>query len=121
MFKQPIRIGTRRSPLALRQVDEIIVSLRSVETQNFASLQNTSFEIVCIDTYGDKDKLTPISDIEGTDFFTCEIEAALSRGEIDFAVHSAKDLPDEIPKGLKVAAITKPIDPFDALVASCNL
>ena len=79
------------------------------------------FDIVGIDTYGDKDRITPISDMEGTDFFTKEIEEALLKGEIEFAVHSAKDLPDDIPDGLCIAAITKSIDPYDALVSKNKL
>ena len=108
------RIGTRKSPLALKQVDEAITFLKESDPES-------RFEIVGIDTYGDKDKVTPISNIEGTDFFTREIEEALLKGEIDLAVHSAKDLPDVIPAGLYVAAVTKSIDPYDALVSKGNL
>ncbi|MCM8823585.1 MAG: hydroxymethylbilane synthase [Candidatus Omnitrophica bacterium] len=108
------RIGTRRSPLALKQVEEIVNSLRKFYPE-------FSYEVIGIDTQGDKDKITPISEIEGTDFFTKEIEEALLRGEIDFAVHSAKDLPDKIPEGLTISAITKSIDPYDALVSKNGL
>ena len=108
------RIGTRRSPLALKQVEEVVVALKKF-------YPDFNYKIVGIDTYGDKDKITPISEIEGTDFFTKEIEEALLEGEIDFAVHSAKDLPDKIPQGLAIAAITKSIDPYDALVSKNNL
>ena len=87
------RIGTRTSPLALRQVDEVLEALRKF-------CPDFKAETVGIETYGDRDKTTPISDIEGTDFFTREIDEAFINGEIDLAVHSAKDLPDEIPKGL---------------------
>ncbi|MCM8830962.1 MAG: hydroxymethylbilane synthase [Candidatus Omnitrophica bacterium] len=103
------RIGTRRSPLALRQVEEILEGLREFYPDFKA-------RIIGIDTYGDKDRVTPISQVEGTDFFTKEIEEALLRNEIDLAVHSAKDLPDKIPDGLIIVAITKSIDPYDALV-----
>lgn len=124
------RIGSRASPLALSQVDEVVNSLKRFYA-------DFSYEIIGINTYGDKDKVTPISIMEGTDFFTREIDEALLRDEIDpstaleghgersrtidFAVHSAKDLPDEIPEGLKIAAITKSIDPYDALVSKGNL
>ena len=113
-MEQTYRIGTRKSPLALRQVVEVTSYLRKF----YPSLMT---EAVSIDTYGDKDKTTPISEIEGSDFFTREIEEALLRGEIDFAVHSAKDLPDRIPDGLYIAAITKSIDPYDCLVSKNNL
>lgn len=108
------KVGTRKSPLALKQVEEAVGILKEYYPE-------IKTKIVGIDTYGDKDKITPISDIEGTDFFTREIEEALLRGDIDFAVHSAKDLPDKIPDGLVLAAITKSIDPYDALVSRENL
>jgi hydroxymethylbilane synthase len=107
------KIGSRASPLALRQVKEILKALRkhcSIKT-----------EIVSIDTYGDKDKRTPISQIEGSDFFTREIDEALLNGEIDFAIHSAKDLPAVLPEGLTVAALTKSIAPYDVLVSKNRL
>lgn len=107
------RVGTRSSPLALRQVEEALNTLRS-------RLGPFKAEIARIDTYGDKDKTTPISQIEGSDFFTREIDDALLNGEIDFAVHSAKDLPDKLREGLSVAMITEPLDPYDALVSKGN-
>ena len=108
------RIGTRTSPLALRQVEEILEALRKFYPDFKA-------EVIGIDTYGDKDKVTPISQIEGTDFFTREIDDALLKNEIDFAVHSAKDLPDMLKEGLVIAAQTSSIDPYDALVSKDSL
>ena len=108
------KIGTRSSPLALKQVEEILDALigfhPAIKTQ-----------IVSIDTYGDMDKNTPISDVEGADFFTKEIDKALLRGEIDFAVHSAKDLPDTLREGLSIVAVTKSIDPHDVLISKRGL
>lgn len=105
-----VRIGTRKSPLALKQVDEVLGLLagRGVVFP---------FEIVGMDTPGDHDKVTPISEVDGSDFFTRELDEALLRGEIDCAVHSAKDLPAEIPAGLEIAVVTRSIDPSDALVS----
>ncbi|MDP2940285.1 MAG: hydroxymethylbilane synthase [Candidatus Omnitrophota bacterium] len=108
------KVGTRISHLALKQVEETLVTLRKFYPDFKA-------EVVGIETYGDKDKMTPISEIEGTDFFTREIDQALLDGKIDFAVHSAKDLPGDIPDGLYVVAITKAIYPHDALVSKHNL
>ncbi|PIP68165.1 MAG: hydroxymethylbilane synthase, partial [Candidatus Omnitrophica bacterium CG22_combo_CG10-13_8_21_14_all_43_16] len=108
------RVGTRTSPLALKQVEEVFDVLKKF-------YPGVEPEVIGIDTYGDKDKVTPVSDIEGTDFFTREIDKALLKNEIDFAVHSAKDLPDELRDGLTIAAITYPIDPFDALVSKSGL
>ena len=114
MYSRKLSAGTRTSPLALKQTEEALAALNKFNPE-------VRFEIVGIDTYGDRDKITPISDMEGSDFFTREIEVALLNGEIDFAVHSAKDLPDKIPDGLCIAAITKSIDPYDALVSKGNL
>lgn len=114
MPERIFRIGTRRSPLALKQVEEVVNALRKFYPE-------FKYEVVGIDTYGDKDKITPISEIEGADFFTREIEQALLKGKIDFAVHSAKDLADRIPQGLCIAAVTKSLEPYDALVSKGNL
>lgn len=110
--KRRIRVGTRPSRLALKQVEEVIKLLNS---------DNYDFDIKKYDTSGDIDKNTPISEIEGTDFFTDSIEKALLDNEIDMAIHSAKDLPDIIPDGLIISAITASIDPYDALISKKNL
>ena len=114
MFNRVLKVGARRSPLALRQVDEIIGHLNEFYPK-------IRVEIIGIDTYGDRNKVTPISDIEGSDFFTRELEEELLKGQVDFVVHSAKDLPDEMPDGLCIAAITKSIDSSDALISKNNL
>ncbi|NQU94701.1 MAG: hydroxymethylbilane synthase [Candidatus Omnitrophica bacterium] len=108
------KIGTRTSPLALKQVEEILNALNDAGTSLKA-------EIVGIDTCGDKDKFTPISYIEGEDFFTKEIDQALLLGEIDFAVHSAKDVPFVLAEGFHIAALTESIDPYDVLVSRDGL
>ena len=103
-----LRLGTRSSPLAHVQSEEILTILRAVHP-------NIEFETVPITTQGDRDQKTPLTDI-GRGLFVKELELALLREEIDFAVHSAKDLPTQIPIGLVVAAITKRADPRDVLV-----
>ena len=108
--QKKIRLGTRPSLLALKQTEEV-VRLLGIE----------SCEIKVYNTSGDMNKITPISEIEGTNFFTDTIEKALLDGEIDIAVHSAKDMPDKIPYGLIIAAVTKSIDLYDALVSKKNL
>lgn len=109
-MERKFRIGTRPSPLALKQVDEII---------RIFGLKN--FEIKTFNTSGDRDKKIPISEIEGSDFFTDAIDRALLKNEIDCAVHSAKDLPDILLNGFKIAVITEPLDQLDALVSKNNL
>ncbi len=74
-----------------------------------------------IKTTGDKDRRTPISNIEGSDFFTKEIDETLIIGKIDFAVHSAKDLPENLREGLVIAALTSSIDSDDVLVSKSGL
>lgn len=103
-----IRVGTRPSPLALKQVREIRSLLESVD-----------FVIVSIKTQGDKDKITSLSDTDSS-FFTKEIDQALLNEEIDMAIHSSKDLPDILPKGLVVFFESKPISRYDALVSRNN-
>ena len=105
-----IRIGTRPSPLALKQVLEVQARLAGIRA-----------EIVPIKTRGDIDKKSPLFDREGSDFFTGEIEQALLSGQIDAAVHSAKDLPWDLPGELIIAAITSSISPFECLVSRSGL
>jgi len=105
-----IRIGTRGSNLALKQVEEVV-----------SLLKLNNFEIKTYDTTGDMDKKTPISKIEGTNFFTDTIEQSLIENNIDCAVHSAKDMPDIIPSKLYISAITESIDKHDALVVRKGL
>jgi len=90
----------------LAQVDEIK-----------ALYPRVNFETHVFLTQGDKDKITSISEVDGSDFFTKEIDDALLRGEIDLAVHSSKDLPDILSEGLAVLLETESICPYDALVS----
>jgi hydroxymethylbilane synthase len=108
------KVGTRTSPLALKQVEEILGTLE----KHYPYIK---IRVVGVDTHGDKDRSTPISKVEGTDFFTREIDEALLEKEIDFAVHSAKDLPDKPADGMVVAAMTDSIDPHDVLVSRSGL
>jgi hydroxymethylbilane synthase len=105
-----IKIGTRPSALAIKQAEEIagyIPHLRVV--------------IVPIKTAGDNDKATALFGGEDSDFFTREIEESLLRGEIDAAVHSAKDLESNMPEGLIIAAMTCSLSFFECLVSRGNL
>ena len=105
-----LRVGTRPSPLAIKQVDEL--------KRLFPRI---NFEVVIIPTKGDKDKITSLGKAEGSDFFTREIDLALLRGEIDLALHSSKDLPDKLNEGLRIVLETKSISPFDVLVSKGGL
>ena len=107
-----IRIGTRGSQLALKQT-EIITGIIS------RSWPDMKISVVKIKTSGDVNMSafsTEPSGIKG--MFTLEIEKALLNHEIDFAVHSLKDLPAEMNEKLPIIAYSKRADPFDALVLS---
>ncbi|MFH0913344.1 MAG: hydroxymethylbilane synthase [Candidatus Omnitrophota bacterium] len=105
-----IKTGIRPSLLALKQVKEIQGLVPKVR-----------LEIIPIETRGDQDKVTPLIDEEGSDFFSAEIEEALLAGSIDIAIHSAKDLERDIPDGLVIAALTKSISPDECLVSRGNV
>lgn len=105
-MEQIIRVGTRPSRLAIKQFEEVQ-----------QRLPHLRLEPVKIFTQGDKDQTTPFSEIEGSDFFTREIEKALLNGSIDAAVHSAKDLEENMPVPLTIAAITASVSPYECLVS----
>ena len=107
-----LRIGTRGSLLALAQT-KIIADTIS------ASWPDIRIEIVKITTTGDKNMSPFSSDPSGIKgMFTREIEQALLNHEIDFAVHSLKDLPANMNPELPIVAYSKRGDPRDALVMS---
>ncbi len=104
-----IRVGVRPSQLSLKQVEEIHLLVPELK-----------FKVAPIKTKGDKDKLTPLSLKENSDFFTFEIEQALLNKKIDIAIHSAKDLEENIPQDLIIACMTKSISKLDSLVSREN-
>ncbi len=105
-----IRIGTRRSPLALAQAEW--VRARILEHHPGAVV-----EVVAIKTSGDRFQDVPIEQIGAKGVFIKEIEEALLEGGIEVAVHSMKDLPTEIPDGLAIAAVPEREDPRDVMVS----
>ena len=102
------RVGTRASPLALAQTEEVVSRLRD-------RFPNATFEIVPMTTGGDRRKEAALVSL-GRGAFAKEIESALLAGDIDLAVHSAKDLASELPAGLVIAGTVPRQDPRDALV-----
>jgi hydroxymethylbilane synthase len=104
-----VRIGTRASELALRQA-------RLVEGALLA--RGVKCELVTFKTKGDKNLDQPLSEIGAKGLFTQEIETALSKGKIDCAVHSLKDLPTDFPDGLEIIAQLEREDPRDVLVVN---
>ena len=92
---QPLKIGTRGSPLALWQAHEVRRCLMGA-----FDLPEAAFEIVVIKVTGDQILDKPLKEIGGKGLFTREIEEALIDGAIDIAVHSMKDMPTAQPEGL---------------------
>lgn len=103
------RIGTRGSRLALWQAHRVASLLREVEP-------SLDLDICEIKTSGDSRSEFGDELPESVGEFSSELEKELLRGEIDFAVHSAKDVPTCLPDGLILAAFPERADPRDALV-----
>jgi len=103
-----LRLGTRKSKLALWQANFVKEKLEAL---------GCKVEIVPITTTGDKILDAPLAKIGGKGLFVKEIENALLAGEIDLAVHSLKDVPITIPKGLTLSAITEREEPYDVLIS----
>ena len=107
-----LKIGSRGSALALAQADWV---KRKLEESGL------KVEITVIKTSGDRFVDRTIQSLGGKGIFTKEIEDALLSGEIDLAVHSMKDLPTELPKGLAIAAVPQREDARDVLVSRENI
>ena len=110
MTPQELRIGTRGSQLALYQANWVKEKL----AQAYPHLKVT---LIKIKTTGDKIQDAPLAKIGGKGLFVKEIEEALMKKGIDLAVHSIKDVPTELPKGLHLSAITKREDPRDVFIS----
>jgi hydroxymethylbilane synthase len=107
MNPPPLRLGTRGSQLALWQARSVAAALETTGAR---------VELVTVKTTGDKLQDRPLSESGGKRLFVKDLEDALLRGEIDLAVHSAKDLPSGLPEGLAIAAALDREDPRDAFV-----
>lgn len=114
MSKPVLRLGTRGSPLALIQANQVRGAL-------LAAHPALGVEIVTIRTTGDKVQDRPLSEIGGKGLFTKEIEDGLLGGTLDIAVHSAKDMLPVLPDGLMLAAFLQREDPRDALVSPTHI
>jgi hydroxymethylbilane synthase len=107
-----LRIGTRGSPLALAQTTMVRAQLAAAH-----GLALERIEVRTIRTTGDTVRDRPLSELGGKGLFTKEIEEALLAGEIDIAVHSAKDMPTVLPSGLIIAAVLPREDPRDVFIS----
>ena len=110
--ENPLRIGTRGSPLALAQAEETRDRLMAAH-----GLGADAFEIQVIKTTGDQVQDRALSEIGGKGLFTKEIEEALLGGGIDIAVHSMKDMPTVLPDGLVIPCLLPREDVRDAFVS----
>lgn len=109
-MSRSIRIGTRGSALALLQTQEVVEHVK-------IAWPDLAVEIVEIRTTGDRIQDVPLTKIGDKGLFVKEIEVALLEGRIDWAVHSVKDLPSQLPKGLTLGIMAARKDPSDVLVA----
>jgi hydroxymethylbilane synthase len=104
---ETLRIGTRRSALALAQSNAVADVLRSA---------GHLVELVEIETAGDRSSVA-VSQLGGTGVFVSELRQRLLDGDVDVAVHSYKDLPTAPADGITLAAVPQRADPRDALVS----
>ncbi|KAK0161706.1 hypothetical protein PV327_008125 [Microctonus hyperodae] len=106
-----IRVGSRKSELALIQTRYVIDCLKELHPEK-------KFQIITMNTKGDKILNISLPKIGEKALFTQELEIALENGRVDFVVHSLKDLPTTLPEGMVLGAIMKREDPRDAVVMS---
>jgi len=104
-----IRIGSRKSQLAL-------VQTYWVQEQLQKAFPDRTFEVHTMSTQGDKILDVALAKIGDKGLFTKELEVGMLQHDIDFAVHSLKDLPTNLPEGLMLGVVTEREDPADALV-----
>ena len=107
--EKKLRVATRKSPLAMRQ------TLATVEhlTEAISGLEH---ELLPMSTSGDQRQSWSLEERGGKGLFTKELEVAMLDGRADLAVHSAKDMPTELPDGLSLAGYLPRVDPADVLV-----
>ncbi len=111
MQTKPFRIGTRGSPLALAQAFETRTRLMAAH-----GLPEDMFEVVVLSTTGDRITDRSLSELGGKGLFTQELEEGLLSGDLDFAVHSSKDMPTRLPDGLRLSAYLPREDFRDAFI-----
>lgn len=108
-MKRIIKVGSRESRLAMAQTGWVINEIKKKHPE-------LEFEIKGIKTKGDMLMDTRLDKIGGKGLFVKELEIALISGAIDFAVHSMKDMPAEMPQELTIAAVSRREDPRDVLI-----
>lgn len=111
--KNSLTVGTRGSPLALRQTADVVAALQTAHP-------GLAVETRVIQTQGDRTQAAniPLASFAEKGIFAHELESALLSGAIDFAVHSMKDLAHTLPAGLTIGAVPLRLDPRDALIGT---
>ena len=105
-----VRVGSRRSRLARVQTEQLLASLRALDP-SFA------WEPVLVETTGDVILDVPLREAGGKGLFVKELDEALLDGRVDCAVHSLKDIPTELPEGIRIACVPARADPRDVLLS----
>ncbi|MBD3233117.1 MAG: hydroxymethylbilane synthase [candidate division Zixibacteria bacterium] len=108
-----LRIGSRGSKLALIQSQKVVSALKAVADK-------IEVKIVEIKTEGDRTQTESLQQIGGAGVFVKAIEQALLQGEIDLAVHSAKDLPSELDPNLTITSVLRRESPRDVFISKNN-
>ena len=111
MSTKPLRIATRKSPLALWQAEHVRSRLQEAHP-------GLVVELVTMTTKGDRVLDSPLAKIGGKGLFVKELEQGMLAGDADIAVHSMKDVPVEFPEGLGIGTILEREDPHDAFVSN---
>ncbi|MFD1125072.1 hydroxymethylbilane synthase [Lentilactobacillus raoultii] len=104
-------VGTRQSKLAMRQTNLVVEQLKS----QFPAI---TFTVKPVITQGDRNRRESLRKIGGKGVFVKEIEQQLTDGQIDFAVHSLKDVMPTLPANLTIGAVPKRESPFDCLITT---
>ena len=114
MAPRALKLGTRRSALARAQSAAVARQLERLHP-------GLTVELVGIETRGDRILDAPLSTVEGKEFFTDELDAALLAGQVDFTVHSYKDLSLERSSRLLLAAVPRRELPHDIAVFAADV
>jgi hydroxymethylbilane synthase len=112
--QETFHVGTRRSLLARVQTDQIVQALKK-------HWPTHKFEIHAMATHGDNDATTALYKFNEKSLWTAELETLLQSKELDFIVHSLKDMPTQLPNDCILGAVTARNDPRDALVVHPSL
>ena len=109
-MSRKIVVGSRGSKLALTQTELVVAKIREANPETDISIRR-------IVTEGDRNHTIPLENMAGIGIFIKELEDALLDGRIDLAVHNLKDMPAQLPSGLRLTAVMERLDPRDALIS----